>query len=73
MKQHPGIDRDELKDLIEGKLKYRKCPCCDANGLQYYDGSTGLGVSASPSGIDPEWLTSEGCDNCGGLAYLLYY
>lgn len=70
--QH-GIDIEELKDLIKGKIQWRKCPECDNNGLQYFDGATGMGVSASPSGIDPEELAWENCDNCHGLAYILYY
>lgn len=70
--QH-GIDIEELKDLIKGKIQWRKCPECDNNGLQYFDGATGMGVSSSPSGIDPEELAWENCDNCYGLAYILYY
>lgn len=68
-----GIEIDELKDLILGKIHWRKCPMCDADGRQYWDGETGMGVSASPSGINPEWLEWDNCDNCHGLGYILYY
>jgi hypothetical protein len=71
--QH-GIDIEELKYLIKGKIQWRKCPECDNNGLQYFDGSTGLGVAPYPlPGIPEEDLASENCDNCYGLAYILYY
>ena len=30
------LDMEEVRDLILGKLKYRKCPECDNNGLQYW-------------------------------------
>jgi hypothetical protein len=65
-----GLDLENLKDFIEGRISFRKCPCCDNNGKVYYDGSTGLGASSSPAGIDPEWLTWDNCDNCYGLAYV---
>lgn len=51
------LDKEETRDLILGKLKYRKCPCCDNQGMEYWDGQTGMGANPSPSGIDPEWLT----------------
>lgn len=67
------LDAEEVRDLILGKLKYRKCPCCDNNGTVYWDGKTGEGESSSPSGIDPEWISYGGCENCKSLGYILYY
>lgn len=68
-----GIDLDELKMICKGKIGWRKCPDCDVNGLQYWDGETGLGVNNTPSGINPEWLESGACETCEGLGYQLYY
>ena len=67
------LDAEEVRDLILGKLKYRKCPCCDNNGVEYWDGETGMGASPSPSGINPEWLAWGSCENCNGLGFILYY
>lgn len=68
------LDKEEVKDLIEGRLKYRKSPSCDSNGKVWYDGSTGEGaLPYAHSGIDSKWLTWEACDTCDGLSYLLFY
>jgi len=67
------LDLEETRDLILGKLKYRKCPYCDNTGREYWDGDTGLGVSPSPIGIDPDKLAQGPCDNCEGLGFILYY
>lgn len=67
------LDTDEVRDLITGKLKHRKCPVCDNNGVVYWDGKTGEGENSSPSGIDADWLSYGACENCNGLGYILYY
>ena len=66
------LDTDEVRDLITGKLKHRKCPECDNRGQVYWDGSTGMGENSSPSGIDPKNLSWGSCENCKGLGYILY-
>lgn len=68
-------DRDLLLgyDLVRNKVSWKKCESCDANGRQYYDGSTGEGLSKSPSGIDKEWLECTSCEDCGGLGFILFY
>lgn len=68
-----GIDIDELKLFCKGKIQSRKCNDCDSNGLQYWDGETGMGVSHTPSGINPEWLSWDSCETCHGLGYHLFY
>lgn len=67
------VNKQDLVDICKGKLDWKKCKDCDCNGLQYYDGSTGLGVSHSPSGINEEFLAYEECDTCGGIGYMFYY
>ena len=69
--QH-GLDMDELKKLVRGGVHWRKCLMCDLNGLQYWDGKTGEGLSASPSGIDQEWLERGSCETCYGLGFYFY-
>ena len=67
-----GLDFDDLYKLVRGNVAIKKCPCCDVDGLQYWDGATGLGVKDNPSGIDPEFLDQGPCDNCAGLGFLLF-
>ena len=64
------FDNEELKKLLFGRFDVRKCPACDCNGDQWFDGRTGLGVSPTPPDIDEEWIASELCTECDGLAYL---
>ena len=67
------LDITEIKDLIEGRLKYRKCPCCDSNGKVWFDGRTGEdALPYPPPGIPDYALAWEGCDKCSGLSYILY-
>lgn len=67
-----GLDFEDLQDLCKGKLQWRKCLDCDVNGIQYWDGNTGEGVSPTPSGIDPECLDKGSCETCYGLGYYFY-
>lgn len=64
------LEWEEIRLLARKKAHYVKCPCCDIDGLQYWDGATGEGVSNSPSGIDPEWLERGNCENCEGIGFL---
>lgn len=68
-----GLDFDDLYKMVRGKVNITKCPCCDSNGIQYWDGETGEGVKDNPSGINPEWLERGPCENCHGLGFLLSY
>ena len=65
-----GMDLEDLKKLYRGDIFLHKCPFCDNNGQVYYDMRYGEGSKDTPSGIDPEWLTSENCDNCFGLGFV---
>lgn len=67
-----GLDMDDLKELVQGRLHWKKCPMCDLNGIQYWDGETGEGLNNSPSGISPEWLASGNCEDCHGLGFYFY-
>jgi len=67
-----GIDLDDLKLLCKGQIQWRKCLCCDTDGQQYWDNSTGEGLSHTPSGIAPENLDRGPCENCLGLGFILY-
>ena len=67
------FSNEELRDIILGRVTYRKCPACDANGQQYWDGESGMGVGPfPPAGINPDDIASGDCqDGCNGLGYIV--
>ena len=67
-----GLELEDLRKLALGKLQWKKCPCCDLNGQQYWDNSTGEGLSPGPSHIDPVNLDQQNCENCFGVGYILF-
>ncbi len=65
------FSNEELRDIILKKVTYEKCPMCDNNGQEWWDGATGLGASPfPPPGVDPDDLAHGDCDNCAGLAFI---
>ena len=54
------LDTEEVRDLITGKLKHRKCPVCDNNGVVYWDGKTGEGKV-----LVHQELMQSGCPTVG--------
>ena len=65
-----NADAEELQAICKGKISWTKCPDCDTNGWQYWDGEIGEGVCNNPSYINPERVDRDGCETCGGIAYL---
>lgn len=65
------LENEEVRALALHKLSFVKCPCCDMNGLQYWDGRTGLGVNNSPVGLDTEDMCFGGCEECDGVGFIL--
>lgn len=65
------FDNEELKAILLGKVEFKKCPFCDNDGRQWYDGNTGLGAGPSPPiGVAEEDLASDICGECDGLSLL---
>lgn len=65
------INTGYLRSVIKGEVTFRKCPCCDINGEEWWDGRTGTGVGPSaPIGCSDEDVESGPCENCGGLAFI---
>jgi hypothetical protein len=63
------ITPEELREIILGKITFRKCPCCDNDGYEYWDEN---GISALPS-PHPSWkdnYTKGACQNCHGIGYI---
>lgn len=68
-----GLDNEDVYRMMRGNYRFKKCPSCDINGRQYYDGSTGLGVSNTPAGIPLDDLAEDTCDECNGYGYFLIF
>ena len=60
---------DELRDIITGKTKFRKCLKCDANGLIYWDAEGVATLPYVPEGWNGDYESGP-CDMCGGLGYV---
>ena len=63
------IDTDDLRKIITGETKYRKCLKCDNNGQEYWD-ETGVSVLPYPH---PDWgnnFESGECDTCDGVGFV---
>ena len=63
------LDTEELRNIITGKTSFRKCPCCNKEGLEYWE-ETGVSVLPYPH---PDWgdnYESGPCDECDGLGYV---
>jgi hypothetical protein len=63
------ISIEDLRAIITGKVIYRKCPCCDNSGTEFWD-ETGSSVMPYPH---PDWgknYNSGPCLTCDGLGYV---
>jgi hypothetical protein len=69
---YKGVDLPTLRQICKGEIQWRKCPDCDAEGLQHWDYTTGEDVSPASSGIPKENIESAPCTTCKGLGYQLY-
>ncbi len=64
------ITTEKLRRIALGKIVFKKCPCCDNNGRQYWE-ETGTSVLPYPH---PNWgddYESGPCDNCEGVGYIM--
>lgn len=64
------LSTEELRNIILGKTVFKKCPCCDKNGTEYWDED---GNNAGPA-PRPEWgndFCTGTCENCDGVAYVV--
>jgi hypothetical protein len=64
-----NVDIDFLRAIILGKVQFRKCPCCDMEGLIYFNDDDSPAL-ASPKAEWGDEYHSEDCENCDGLAFI---
>lgn len=63
------ITKQELCDIIKGKIRFSKCLCCNNDGMVFWD-ENGQSVLSYPY---PDWgenYDSGECDNCDGLGFV---
>ncbi len=60
------ISTKDLREIILGKITYRKCPNCDQNGNEHWDDD---GRTVLPAPL-PGWKEYGSCQNCNGLGYI---
>jgi len=57
-----------LRDVILGVTTFRKCPCCNSDGLTFECGEEKLSY-AKPE-WEEEFTSIDLCDNCDGVGYI---
>jgi hypothetical protein len=63
------ISTKRFREIITGKIKYRKCLACDNEGREFWE-ETGCSVLPYPH---PDWgdnYESGPCDVCEGVGYV---
>lgn len=64
--EHFEVER--LRKILKGEIKFKKCPDCDEDGLEYCND----GGDTYPHPLE-EWgndYVSSECWNCGGVGFL---
>ena len=72
------LSTEEFRDVIEGRVHFRKCPSCAGHGYEYYNSSTGELVDRLDDSLlqklQAEFeLSTDCCDICRGLGYIQSY
>jgi len=72
------LSSEEYRDIIEGKIHFRKCPSCSGFGFDYYNTTTGEIVDRHNDSLLQELhsdfsLSTDSCDVCRGLGYIESY
>ena len=65
---------EEMRDIIEGRTTYRKCPSCGGSGEWLYVDGYDLPVSpvvyGQAGGKDNVDNSTQACEDCGCLGYI---
>ena len=67
MSNYFDVEKAWLRDVILGKIKFKKCMKCDADGKEWWSEE---GVLLHPSQANPEKDNSGPCEVCDGLGYV---
>ena len=55
-----------LRDVINGTIRFRKCPTCDNDGIEYQ----AFDENGEPCSSDTEDSMRHPCEKCLSLAYI---
>lgn len=72
------LSTEQYRDVIEGKIHFRKCPSCNGHGYDYYDTTTGEIVDRHNDNLLQSLklefsLSTDSCEICKGLGYVQSY
>lgn len=65
-RNYTECENDWLRAVISGEIRFRKCPTCDNEGIEYqaYD------ENGNACSSDAETAERHTCEKCDGVAYL---
>lgn len=65
-RNYTECENDWLRAVISGEIRFRKCPTCDNEGIEYqaYD------ENGNACSSDVETAERHTCEKCDGVAYL---
>ena len=64
------LDNDELRNIIEGKTKFKPCVKCSGRGYNWVDWDGELFLTKPTKTISDDYdYVEETCDSCEGLKY----
>lgn len=68
-----SLTTEELRNLIQGKFRFRPCLDCGAKGSVLVDGDEGVVVQAVHPEKGAESYYTDVCDECKGLGGFLKF
>lgn len=60
------VEESFMRGVINGTVRFRKCPACDNDGIEYQ----AYGDNGEPCASGHEEATRYTCKACGGVAYI---
>ena len=65
-RNYTECENDWLRGVINGEIRFRKCPTCDNEGIEHqaYD------ENGNPCSSDAETAERHTCEKCDGVAYI---
>lgn len=74
MSSYIECSKEWLRDVIKGKIEWRRCPDCLGRGYLWFgEEEVHPNQSLSEEQLEEEcgqWGSTEFCENCGGLGYI---
>lgn len=71
-----NVETDWLRDVILGKIEWRKCPDCAGKGVEFFNGESGAvwsDMRDSQQVVEEalgEDFAMDTCESCKGLGFI---